>query len=138
MKRKCNVELLETLYRAGVSVDDIAPQVGLATGANVSAWASKMGLPLRNVAGQTAERDAAIYAESKEGVATNDLAEKYGISPRTAQVVILRGKRAEFGPQRVHKKPKGKPVVQVIAPQPVAKVKFSFAPAAIKRYEART
>ena len=121
-----------------MAIDDIAPKVGLATGANVSAWASKMGLPLRNIAGKTAERDAEIYAASKAGTSTNDIAEKYGISPRTAQGVIMRGKRDEFGPQRVHKKTKAKPVRQVIAaPKPAkVKVKFSFSPAAVARYQA--
>lgn len=140
-RRKCNVALLESLYRAGVPVDEIAPQVGLATGANVSAWASKMGLPLRNIAGKTADRDAEIYAEFKRGASRNEIAERFAISPRTVQSVVLKASRAESGPQRVSQKMTrdAKPVRQVIAtPKPAkVKIKFGFTPAAIKRYEAR-
>ena len=139
-RRKCNVELLESLYRAGVPVDEIAPQVGLASGPNVSAWASKMGLPLRNVAGKTAERDAEIYAASKAGTSTNDIAEEYGISPRTAQNVILRAYRAEHGIPKPQRKPMPTPPQQrvIAAPKPAkVKIRFGFTPAAIKRWEAR-
>ena len=139
-RRKCNTELLEKLYRAGVPVDEIAPQVGLASGPNVSAWASKMGLPLRNIAGKTAERDAEIYAASKAGTSTNDIAEEYGISPRTAQNVILRAYRAEHGIPKPQRKPMPtQPQQRVIAaPKPAkVKVKFGFTPSAIKRWEAR-
>jgi hypothetical protein len=139
-KRKCNVELLETLYRAGITVDEIAPQVGLRMGASVSTWAVKLGLPLRNVAGKTAERDAAIYAASKRGASKAALAEEYELSPRTVQNVILRAYREEHGQQRAARRPAPpiKPLVVVdVRIKPKAKIKFGFSPAAIKKYEAR-
>ena len=140
-RRKCNTELLETLYRAGVPVDEIAPQVGLASGPNVSAWASKMGLPLRNIAGKTAERDAEIYADFKRGSSRNEIAERFDLSPRTVQNAVLKASRAESGPQRISQKMTraAAPVRQVIAaPKPAkVKIKFGFTPDAIKRYEAR-
>lgn len=139
-KRKCNVQLLKTLYSAGVPVDEIAPQVGLAYGGSVSSWAVRLGLPLRNIAGRTVERDAAIYEDSKRGVAINDLAEQHQISPRTVQNVILRAHRKEHGKQREARKPAHpiKPLAVVaVRTAKKAKIKFGFTPEAIKKYEAR-
>lgn len=143
-KRKCNTELLKQLYLDGMAVDDIAPKVGLQTGASVSWWASKIGLPLRNVRGVNDDRDAAIYAASKAGVHRNELAELHGISPRTVEKIIQQQRRAENGPSRVSRKgnraAKVAPPPKPVTPEPKQnpqRVRFGFTPAAIKRWESR-
>lgn len=136
----CNTELLRTLYLSGVPVDEIAPQVGLATGANVSAWAVKLALPLRNVAGKTAGRDVEIYAASKRGVSKATLAKEYQLSPRTIQNVVFRLHCKEHGRQLAVRKSSSIKAdhVQTFTPLPAKiKVRFGFTPEAVKRYEAR-
>ena len=139
-KRKCNTELLKQLYLDGMAVDDIAPKVGLQTGASVSWWASKIGLPLRNVRGVNDDRDAAIYAAAKAGAHRNELAELHGISPSTVRNIIQGLAREENGRQRSARKRPAAPPPKPVTPEPKQnpqRVRFGFTPAAIKRWEAR-
>ena len=129
-------------YNGDEDTKKIARDLGYACARSLCNVWRNMGLSASKRAARTqSEIEAAIFARADAGDSVRAIAEEYGISPRTAQNVILRAYRAEHGPQRISQKMKraAKPVRQVIAtPKPAkVKIKFGFTPAAIKRYEDR-
>jgi uncharacterized protein YggE len=110
---------IERLYKAGVTVDEIAARVGLNSGGAVSYAVSKMQLVGRLE--QKAERDATIAAEYDAGATSKELSEKYGLAPKYIAQIVREHRRKISVPHVTRKV------------QPVRKKgpRFSASPAAI-------
>lgn len=91
---KFNRDELERMWAEGATLAQIRDHFGYACTGSVSGVVARLGLPKRNPVGETAQRDADILEDHRNGASVAELMRDYSLSKSRISRILADGRAA--------------------------------------------